>query len=120
MSQIRNLMTEKALLFAAATAMLFLSGCAGSTEFGAAKINSTPNGAEVVNLKDNSHLGTTPVKVSFAGDAGTSEFVTIQLRKQGYIDKITSFWINKRHDSVMAADQNAIDISVTLEKLNNN
>jgi hypothetical protein len=60
------------------------------------------------------------VNVSFAGDAGTSEFVTIQLRKQGYIDKITTFWVNKRHKSAVEADDNAIDISVNLEKTGNN
>jgi hypothetical protein len=120
MSQIWSLMAKKTLLFTAAGAMLFLSGCAGSAQFGAAKINSDPEGAEVVNLRDNSHLGTTPVNVSFAGDAGTSEFVTIQLRKQGYIDKITTFWVNKRHKTAFEADDNAIDISVTLEKTGNN
>ena len=120
MFQIWNLMTNKSLLLIAAGAMLFLSGCAGSTQFGAAKISSNPEGAEVVNLRDNSHLGTTPMKVSFAGDADSSELVTIQLRKIGYIDKITSFWINKRHKTAIEADDNAIDISVTLEKQANN
>ena len=120
MSQIWNLMTTKSLLFIAVSAMLFLSGCAGSTQYGTAKISSDPEGAEVVNLRDNSHLGTTPVNVSFAGDAGSSEFVTIQLRKIGYIDKITTFWINKRHKTAFEADDNAIDISATLEKRANN
>lgn len=120
MFQIWNLMTNKSLLLIAAGAMLFLSGCAGSTQFGAAKISSNPEGVEVVNLRDNSHLGTTPMKVSFAGDADSSELVTIQLRKIGYIDKITSFWINNRHKTAIEADGNAIDISVTLEKKANN
>jgi len=114
MSLITRLLARRKMLLAA-VAMHLLSGCA-STEFGAAKINSNPEGAEVVNLKDNSHLGTTPVNVSFAGEAGTSEFVTIQLRKPGYLDRITSFWINKRHETAAEADYNAVDISVTLEK----
>ncbi len=120
MSQTWNLMTKKGLLLALTGTVLVFSGCAGSTKFGAAKISSEPQGAEVVNLRDNSHLGTTPVKVSFAGDAGSSEYVTVQLRKAGYIDKITTFWINKRHETAMEADENAIDISVSLEKTANN
>jgi hypothetical protein len=56
MSQIWNLIAKKSLLLTAVGAMLFLSGCAGSTQFGAAKISSDPEGAEVVNLRDNSHL----------------------------------------------------------------
>ena len=120
MSQIWNRATQKTLLLTFASGMLLLSGCAGSTEYGSAKINSEPQGAEVVNLRDNSHLGTTPVNVSFAGEAGSSEFITIQLRKLGYIDKITTFWINKRHKTAVEADDNAIDISVSLEKKANN
>ena len=120
MSHIWNLMPKKSLLLALVCITLFLSGCAGSTKFGAAKISSNPEGAEVVNLRDNSHLGTTPVNVSFTGEADTSEFTTIQLRKPGYVDKITSFWINKRHNTAVEADDNAIDISVILEKNANN
>ena len=96
------------------TAML--SGCGMQTRYGTAKITSSPEGAEVINLKDDSHLGATPVKVSFSGKADTAEFVTIQLRKEGYIDRITSFWINRRHNSPDEAEDNAIDIKVELEK----
>jgi len=101
--------------------LLVLSGCAGSQpEYGAAKINSAPEGAEVVNLKDSSQLGITPVLVSFVGEAGTAEFVTIQFRKTGYIDRIATFWVNRRHKTVQEADDNAIDIIVNLEKQSNN
>ena len=96
--------------------LALLSGCAPQTKYGAAKISSTPEGAEVVNLKDDSHLGATPVKVSFSGKANTAEFVTIQLRKEGYIDRIASFWINRRHKTAYEAEDNAIDINVELEK----
>ncbi|MBT8359861.1 MAG: hypothetical protein KJO32_02815, partial [Deltaproteobacteria bacterium] len=58
----------------------------------------------------------TPVKVSFSGKADTAEYVTIQLRKPGYLDRITSFWINRRHASPLEAEDNAIDIKVQLEK----
>lgn len=112
----RRLFMQKGLLLTLIALMFFMTGCANSTKFGAAKINSSPEGAEVVNLRDNSHLGVTPVNVSFTGEADSSEYITIQLRKNGYKDRITSFWINKRHDTALAADDNAIDISVSLEK----
>lgn len=96
--------------------MLVTCGCAASAKYGAVKINSTPQGAEVVNLKDETYLGTTPVKVMFSGDADTAEFVTVQLRKLGYIDRITSFWVNRRHPAPEDAELNAIDIQVELEK----
>ncbi len=100
----------------AIAALVLLSGCSSSNKYGVANISSIPDGAEVVNLKDQSHLGRTPVKVSFPGEPNTAEFVTIQLRKPGYIDRITSFWINRKHKSPEEAEMNAIDVQVELEK----
>lgn len=100
----------------AVAAVGLLSGCSSSNNYGAAKIGSIPAGAEVVNLKDQSHLGMTPVKVSFPGEPDTAEFVTIQLRKPGYIDRITSFWINRKHKTPAEAEANAVDVQVELEK----
>jgi len=97
---------------------LFLSqsGCSSSPKYGVAKIDSTPPGAEVVNLKDNTLLGITPVEVSFTGEADSAEYVTIQLRKPGYIERITSFWINRRHETPLLAKENAVDVKLILEK----
>lgn len=116
MQKIKDLSLLKLLLITAGL-ILLVSGCSSpSLKYGSAKISSRPEGAEVVNLKDDSHLGVTPVNVSFSGEADTAEFVTVQLRKPGYIDRITSFWINRRHTTKLEADDNAIDISVELEK----
>ena len=106
----------KFFIIAGLVLLLSMSGCASSLQYGTAKITSTPAGAEVINLKDDSSLGITPVRVSFNGEAGTAEFITVQIRKRGYADRITSFWINRRHDSVSAAEDNAIDLHVELEK----
>lgn len=116
MQKIKGLRSLKLLLITVGLIVL-VSGCSSSSlKYGSAKISSRPEGAEVVNLKDDSHLGVTPVNVSFGGEADTAEFVTVQLRKPGYIDRITSFWINRRHTTKLEADDNAIDISVELEK----
>jgi len=101
--------------------ILLVSGCStSSVKYGSAKISSRPEGAEVINLEDDSNLGVTPVKVAFGGEANTAKYVTVQLRKPGYIDRITSFWINRRHATQLEADDNAIDISVELEKERSN
>ena len=104
------------ILAVSITMLAMVTGCGIQNKYGTANINSTPDGAEVINLKDDSHLGSTPIKVSFSGEADTSEFVTIQLRKPGYLDRITSFWINRRHKTAQDAEDNAIDINVELEK----
>lgn len=114
---IEKKITTMKLIFAVVGIALMITGCAGNAvKYGAAKISTSPEGAEVVNLKDDSNLGMTPVNVSFPGQADTSEYITVQLRKPGYLDRITSFWINKRHKTQQAADDNAIDILIELEK----
>ena len=96
--------------------IMTFTGCGASKHYGAVTISSNPEGAEVVNLKDDTNLGITPARVMFSGEAGTAEYVTDQLRKQGYLDRITSFWVNRRHSDPARADENAIDIHVELEK----
>ena len=116
----KNGLRAMKLLFIGVGMTLLVSGCSSSLKYGSAKISSRPEGAEVINLKDDSNLGVTPVNVSFGGEADTAEFVTVQLRKPGYIDRITSFWINRRHTTQSEANNDAIDISVELEKTGGN
>ncbi len=94
-------------------AVLLASGCA-STRYGAADINSVPEGADIINLKDNTNLGRTPAQIVWRGNG--SEKVTVQFQKNGYHSTITSFWVNKRHSSEEAARANAIDVYGELEQ----
>ena len=98
----------------AALLMLLLTSCADTTKYGAANINSTPEGAEIINLKDNTNLGRTPAQVVWRGE--DSEKITVQLQKDGYHYAITSFWINRRHKSEAEARAQAIDVHSDLEK----
>ncbi len=98
------------------TTALLLTGCGAQTHYGVATISSTPEGAEIINLKDDSNLGSTPAQVLFTSEDKDSERVTIQFVKPGYRSKITSFNINNRHESPEAAAAAAIDVSVELEK----
>ena len=95
--------------------ILTLCGCGTSIKYGGVNIKSTPPGAEVVNLRDSSNLGITPVHVSFPGDSDSSEYVTVQFRKVGYMDRISSFWVNRKHESKAAALADPVDIHVELE-----
>ena len=51
----------------AGLSMLTLTGCS-TTQYGAATIDSTPQGAEIINLKDNTNLGQTPAQVVWRGE----------------------------------------------------
>ena len=83
-------------------------GCAGGPKYGAANISSSPAGAEIINLRDNTNLGKTPAQVVWQGNG--SEQITIELQKRGYLSTIQKFWINKRHDTEEEARASAVDV----------
>lgn len=106
---------RKVVMLVLFVALMMTTGCAGK-KYGSVNFTSTPKGAEVINLDDGSVLGTTPVRVSFEGAGGSAENVTIEFAKNGYFEKISSVWVNKRHDNMMEADRNAIEVHAELKK----
>jgi hypothetical protein len=95
---------------------LLTAGCGGGMKYGAAKITSEPSGATIINLKDETNLGQTPANVFWRDEAGLSEQVTIQLRKNGYHSAITSLWVNKRYSSKDEAMDNATEVHTEMTK----
>ncbi len=93
-----------------------LAGCAGPRTYGAVKFVSRPPGAEVINLKDDTHLGMTPVLVTWEGEDGRPEYVTVEMLKAGYREEITSFWVNTRHRSREEAEAEPQPVTVELRK----
>ena len=98
--------------------LLLLAGltACGKTTYGVAKIESIPSGAEVVDLKDDAHLGRTPLYVTWEGDEDSIRHATIELRKEGYMEKITAFWVKMRHDTKEDAIEDAQPVVVELKK----
>jgi hypothetical protein len=97
-------------------ALGLLGGCAKKTTYGAVKFDSKPPGAEILNLRDDTNLGMTPAMVTFEGKGEEPEHVTVEMRKPGFKEKITTFWVNKRHGSRAAAENNPQEITVELIK----
>lgn len=93
--------------------MLGISGC---SSYGAARIVSEPTGAHVVNLEDESLLGTTPVMVHWKNDREESKLITVRFHKSGYDDKVTAFWVNMRHSSRAKAEKEPQAVKVELKK----
>jgi len=91
-----------------------LTGC-GGTRYGTARITSMPAGAEVVNLRDDTHLGITPLMVTWEEDDDEAIRATVELRKSGYVEEIKSFWI-KMYKTKEEADQKAQPVTVELRK----
>ena len=108
--------TRLLFYFGALYMLAVLTGCAKSTTYGAVQFITTPAGAEVINLRDDSNLGTTPLKVVWETDDGKPEYVSVEFRKRGYKEKITSMWVNKRHESRARAMDEPQPVNVDLEK----
>ena len=113
---IRSPFSSRSVTFLFAVLLLLLLSACGRTSYGVAKIESLPSGAEVVDLKDDSHLGRTPLFVTWEGDEGSIRHATIELRKEGYVEKITAFWVKMRYDTKEAATGDAQPVVVELQK----
>ena len=103
--------------FFAALALLALAvqGCA-PTRYGAARVCSTPPGAEVLNLKNRASLGRTPLTFIWASDRGEPEHMTLGLRKPGYDEANASFWLNTRYETPEDAREDPQPVHVVLRK----
>lgn len=104
------------LLFLCLSGMLAQVGCAQRKSYGAVKFITKPPGAEIVNLKDDTSLGVSPIIVTWESEDGKPEYVTVQMRKTGYREEITSLWVNTRHDSRKKAQNEPHPITVELVK----
>jgi hypothetical protein len=94
---------------------VLLLGISGCSSYGAAKIQSLPSGAEVVNLEDDSLLGTTPVMIHWKNDREESKLITVRFHKPGYEDKATAFWVNMRHSSRADAEKSPQAVKIELK-----
>ena len=96
--------------------IFFLAGCAAekSPPFGAAEFVSSPPGADVVSLEDNSTLGTTPFKHVRETEMGEQEYITVKVSKPGYEDKVISFFLDPQYEDEEAAMNNPQQVEVNL------
>ncbi len=101
-------------------AVLSQAGCAmlgGGGHYGGVEFISEPAGAQVINLKDDTVVATTPARVWFPGEKKQAEQLTVKFRKPGFQEKITSFWLNMRHDSAENAMADAMPVRVELQEI---
>lgn len=94
--------------------LLFISGCA--SYYGAAKIVSYPPGAEVIDMSDGTILGVTPVVSWWRYDNKNNQHLALRFKKDGFHDKVTSFWLSLRHKNLQNATDNPQLVEVSLQK----
>lgn len=96
------------------TILCALSGCA--SHYGAMRIDSSPSGAQVISLEDNSVVGVTPVVLVMKGSNERRQHIIVRLLKDGFYEKTDSFWMEMRHRSPEKAGQDAQEFKITLEE----
>jgi len=94
--------------------LLAATGCA--SHYGAMRVDSTPSGAQVISLEDNSVVGVTPVILVMKGSSERRQHVIVRLHKDGFYDKTDSFWMEMRHRTHKEASQQAQQFKVELNK----
>jgi len=72
--------------------LLFVTACA--SYHGAAKITSSPAGAQVINVETGEVLGVTPLLLDWKERVGTRQQILIKLNKDGYYQKTEGFWLD--------------------------
>lgn len=91
-----------------------LSACA--SHYGAATIVSSPAGAEIISDEDGSLLGVTPATVWWKEDSRHRKYKVVRLRKQGYREKVASFWLSMSHSSLKKAQTSPTSVEEVLKK----
>lgn len=110
---------KKIFFVSSAVLMLtVLTGCSGN-KYGSAYIVSNPPGAEVINIDDGTILGVTPLKQVWQ-DEGKRKFVNIQLDKEGYKDKATSFWLTLKHRTRKSAVNDPQFVEIIMDESTSN
>ncbi len=97
------------------TTAINLSACAA--HYGAAKIVSTPSGAQVINGEDGSIIGTTPVTMRWKNASGNRQTIILKLKKPGYYEKTSSFWLDMRKRNAKAATDNPQLVEIEMQKV---
>jgi len=93
---------------------LLLIGCSSSAHYGAAKISSQPDGAEVINIETGTVLGVTPTEVWWESSTKKKQLINVRIRKPGYYDKLAKFSLSMRHSAPEDALKNAQKVEVNL------
>lgn len=113
---IKTLALKKAVYsFVLLLAIINLSACAA--HYGAAKIVSSPAGAEVINGEDGSIIGKTPVTMRWKNANGNRQTIILKFKKAGYYEKTSSFWLEMRNRNAKKADTNPQLVEIEMQKV---
>jgi hypothetical protein len=102
-------------VISAFTLMLCIAGC--STYYGAAMIETKPDGAQVFDMEDGSLVGISSVNHVWRSSDTRKKFMNVRLQKDGYQDTFSSFWLNLDYTSPESARQHPQFVEFELHPL---
>lgn len=98
--------------------MLFLFATTGCvSHHGAAKITSSPSGAEVINAETGEVLGVTPLLINWTENRGTRQQILVKLNKEGYYQKTEGFWLDMNSKSLKEAKNRPNLVEISMRKI---
>jgi hypothetical protein len=97
--------------------VVVISTSACASHYGAAKIVSSPSGAQVISAGDGSVIGTTPMTYRWKNGNGNRKTIIIKLKKAGYYEKTSSFWLDMRARNLKAALAAADSVEIEMQKI---
>jgi len=95
--------------------LITLSGCAA--HHGAAKITSSPTGAQVINAETGEVLGVTPLILNWTETRGTRQQILVKLHKEGYYQKTEGFWLDMNSKSLQEANNRPNLVEISMRKI---
>jgi len=95
--------------------LLLISGCV--SHHGAAKITSSPSGAQVINAKTGEVLGVTPLAINWKESRGTRQQILVKLNKDGYYQKTEGFWLDMSAKSAKQASNRPNLVEISMRKI---
>ena len=100
--------------------MLFMSlASACSSHYGMTKIISSPPGAQVIlddGTNDGLVIGVTPTVYSRKDSSDIRRMVILRLKKEGYYDKTSPFWMTMSFSSEEEAKENSQLLEIELQE----
>ena len=102
-------------LISALVLTICVSGC--TTFYGAAMIETNPDGAQVYDMEDGSFVGISSVNHVWRSSDTRNKFMNVRLQKEGYQDTFSSFWLKLDYASPKSARQNPQFVEFELNPL---
>jgi len=95
--------------------LLITAGCA--SHHGAAKITSSPSGAQVMDAETGEILGVTPLLLNWTETRGTRQQILVKLNKEGYYQKTEGFWLDMNSKSLKEANNHPNLVQISMRKI---